>query len=667
MAAETNSEQVERIEVQGRRGSILAEITENTEKLVAMPGAMGDPLQAAFALPGVVAAGGSMSEPAVRGSSPDDNLFEIDFMPAGYIFHDFGSSIFNKHLVRNFKLYSAAYGSSYSNATGAVFDVSLRNPRFQPLKTTLDFTMFNAGAFVEGQLSEKVAFYLSARKSTLPLFFSKGEELEDDDGDPSGITINDPPDDNDYQGKFLWEIDNNNALVFSFTGARDSAAANFNQRAEISLKNPEYQGDADFSRGFNSQSLIWDHYGKDFWLKMGVGVLDHSERLEYGQSSGNGMHEEEIEKQISYKARMNFQLKPNHQLLVDLAYFDAQTKFDYDMLQMTCTEIDPDCDLRKGERVTGVQVLDTDNYFVGVSHLWDINDNWQSELALQWQHNQYTDEDFISPRLALSYFVSDTSTVTLKYGRYNRMQDVEYVAKQIGNPKLKSQTSNHTALGFQQELADEWSWSVEGYYKTMSDLPLALTENSPDAELLYSNDVKGRAYGVDFLINKNKTDNWYGWLSLGYAKSERTDLRKNVTRDYYADTPLIINMVVNYQINDLWNAGINFTARSGQAYTQIVGVKENPDYDDKFLPVYGEAFSERFDLSHRLDVRVERKTDFFGYQALLIFEVMNVYGQDNVSYIDLDYKNVHSTQDLLLKEENDDFEMRPSIGFSVSF
>jgi hypothetical protein len=272
---DANEEIIERLETVYKRSSITSEITENTEKLITMPGAMGDPLRAVFALPGVVAAGGSMSEPAVRGSSPDDNLFEVDFMPAGYIFHDFGSSIFNKYIIQDFQLYSAGYGTSYSNATGAVFDVTLRNPKYQPITTTLDLTMFNAGVFVEGQLTQNTAFYLSARKSTLPLFFSKGEELENDDGELSGITINDPPDDHDYQGKWIWDINNQNALTVSFTGAKDSVAAGFNQRAELSLKNPEYQGDADFIREFTSQSILWDHFNKDFHLRLGVGSLEH--------------------------------------------------------------------------------------------------------------------------------------------------------------------------------------------------------------------------------------------------------------------------------------------------------------------------------------------------------------------------------------------------------
>lgn len=665
----SNNENIEHVEVIYKRSSITSEITENTEKLITMPGAMGDPLRAVYALPGVVAAGGSMSEPAVRGSSPDDNLFEVDFMPAGYIFHDFGSSIFNKYIIQDFQLYSAGYGTSYSDATGAVFDVTLRNPKYQPITTTLDFTMFNAGVFVEGQLTQNTAFYLSARKSTLPLFFSSGEELKNDDGEPSGVTVNDAPDDHDYQGKWIWDINNNNALTVSFTGAKDSVAAGFNQRAELSLKNPEYQGDADFIREFSSQSILWDHFNKDFNLRLGIGSLNHSGRLEYGKQATltQGYFDEEQQKQISYKARLNWRLNKAHQLVFDAAYYDNDTTLSYDGFLYTCTELDPDCDLNKGERISGSDSLALDNYFAGMSHIWDINESWQTEVGVQYQSNAYTDENFVMPRLAVSYYINDRNTINAKYGHYNRMQDVHYIMPGQGNPNLLSQTSKHSSLGFAQQLADEWSWSVEGYYKSMNDLPLALNDSYTDAAQLYSNDVTGRAYGVDLLINKNKTDKWYGWLALSYAKSERTDERQNITRDYYADTPLVFNMVFNYQISEKWQGGFNFTARSGQTYTPIIGVKENPEFEGRFLPEYGDPFSERFDIYHRLDIRFERETDFWGLDGVLILELMNAYGQGNTSSIDLDYQKVSSTNDLIIKESDDDFEMRPSIGFSLTF
>ncbi|MEQ3515261.1 TonB-dependent receptor [Pseudoalteromonas sp. BZB3] len=663
------NKEMEHIEVLYKRSSITSEITEDTEKLIEMPGALGDPLRAVYALPGVVAAGGSMSEPAVRGSSPSDNIFEVDFMPAGYIFHDFGSSIFNRHIIQDFQLYSAGYGAGYSNATGAVFDVTLRNPKYQPITTTLDFSMFNAGVFVEGQATQNTAFYFSARKSTLPLFFSEGEELEDDDGELTGVIINDAPDDHDYQGKWLWDINANNTLTFNFTGAQDSAAAGFNERAELAQKTPEFQGDARFIREFTSQNILWDHYNKNYHFRVGLGVLDHSGRLEYGKRATltNGYFEEESEKQTTLKAQLNYRLNNQHRLVTDVGFYDNETTYKYDSFQYLCTELDPDCDLKKGERISGKQTAGADSGFVGVTHIWQINDKLQTETGVQFQHNKLTEENFVQPRLALNYYLSDSSTITAKFGQYNRQQDIDYILPEVGNPKLKSQSANHTTLGFAQELENEWSWSVEAYYKTMDDLPLAIAEDAPDAQNLYANDVEGRAYGVDFLINKNKTDNWYGWLAFSYAKSERTDLRNNVTRDYYADTPFVFNAVFNYEINELWQGGFNFTARSGQAYTPIVGVRENPDFDNRFLPVYGEPFSERHDLYHRLDIRFERKTRVFGLDGKLILELMNAYGQDNVSSIDLDYKKVKSVNDLYIEEETDDFEMRPSIGFSVTF
>ncbi|WP_440056225.1 TonB-dependent receptor plug domain-containing protein [Pseudoalteromonas sp. T1lg65] len=655
---------IEHIEVIYKRSSVISEITEDAQKLVEMPGAMGDPLRAAFALPGVVAAGGSMGAPAVRGSSPDDNLFEVDFMPAGYIFHDFGSSIFNRNTIQDFQMNSAGFGTSYSNATGAVFDVTLRNPKYQDISTTIDVSMFNAGAFVEGQLSDSTAFYLSGRKSTLPLFFDDGEELEDEDGKPTGIVLNDPPDDHDYQGKFLWDLNSNNSITFNFNGAEDTVAAGFKNNSDLALKTPEYQGDAKYIREFNSQSILWDHYGKDLHIRAGVGSLSNKATMRYGQRAtiSDGYYEIFEDEQLSYKARVNYRINKQHRIIADLGYYDKDSTYKYDAFQYICTEFDPDCDLNKGDRIKGKIDIATDSAFLGVNHVWQISDNWQSEIGLHAEHYDYSDEDFVHPRMALSYFVDQDTTIVAKAGRYSRMQDMQYIVPELGNPNLKAQRSDHFTVGFNQSLSDEWSYSVEGYYKTMDDLP-----KSSATGINYINGTKGNAYGVDIIINKNKTDNWYGWVAISLAKSEREDEITGVKKDYYADTPFILNAVLQYDINEKWSGGFNFTARSGQAYTPIVGVRENPNFENRFLPVYGDPFSERFDTYHRLDIRFERKTQVFGLDGKLVLELMNAYGQDNTAYIDLDYKKVKSINDLYIEEEEDDFEMRPSIGFSVTF
>lgn len=667
MSYASEDNKIEHIEVVAKRSDLTTEITEQTDKLVYMPGAMGDPLKAIFSLPGIVAAGGSVSSPAVRGSSPSDNLFEVDFMPAAYIFHDFGNSIFNPNIIQDFRLETAAYGTAFSNVTGGVFDITLRKPKKQPITTKLDVSMLNSGIFVEGQLTENSAFYVTTRKNMLPLWLDRNS-YEDD-----GVILNDEPDDHDFHAKWAWDINENNVLTVSLTGAEDSAAATFNDtNYEVKAQEPELEGDAELVKNFLSYSMIFDHYGKDFTLKLGVGSLNKYDKKSYGITPTNkGYYDNVSHKQLSYKANLDYRLNKEQSIQFDAGFYDTEYQLNYDKIQLLCTEFIADCSRMRGGRIHNNIKIETDNSFIGLNHTWQVSDNVQTKLGMQSQYNKYTDETFILPRLSVDYYISDDITITAKYGHFNRMQDIEKIVPQQGNPKLKSQTAKHTSLSFAQYLEDDWSWSFSAYYKKMDKLPRSSGFNS---DKLYTNDIEGIAYGIDFLVNKNLTDNWYGWFSLSYSKSERTDLVRNRTRDYYADTPIIMNLVFSYEINDLWKAGINFTARSGNTYTPITGVYVNePDNPVKYIPAYGKVNSERFSMYYRLDMSITRITNFWGLDGLLKFEIINALAGDQWVGQELDYDLIKTNDKGEVIESadsfygNDDYDLIPSIGFSVTF
>ena len=56
------------------------EAAPKIKKLLKVPGSGNDPLRAIEALPGVVFGNGREAEPAVRGSSPSDNAYYLDFL-----------------------------------------------------------------------------------------------------------------------------------------------------------------------------------------------------------------------------------------------------------------------------------------------------------------------------------------------------------------------------------------------------------------------------------------------------------------------------------------------------------------------------------------------------------------------------------------------------------
>jgi len=132
------------------------------ETLRNAPGSGGDPVRTLQSLPGMTFTDDEESLPAVRGSRPGDNYFEADFAPVDYLFHVDGLiSVFNADLIESFDIYQSAYGPEFAGVTGGVFDVKLRDPKTDQFTTTVDISLLQAGALVEGPISDTQSFYLA--------------------------------------------------------------------------------------------------------------------------------------------------------------------------------------------------------------------------------------------------------------------------------------------------------------------------------------------------------------------------------------------------------------------------------------------------------------------------------------------------------------------------
>ena len=130
---EQESLELDRVQVESKEES-PSEI--GVDKLLKVPGSGNDPLRAISSLPGVTFGSGARAAPAVRGSSPKDNRYIIDFIPVGYIFHTDNSSILNDNSIKDFSLDAAAFPARYHDATGAVISANSRDPYFCLLYTS---------------------------------------------------------------------------------------------------------------------------------------------------------------------------------------------------------------------------------------------------------------------------------------------------------------------------------------------------------------------------------------------------------------------------------------------------------------------------------------------------------------------------------------------------
>jgi outer membrane receptor protein involved in Fe transport len=654
----STEQEVEIIEVISRRNQANSEMTEQTEQLMNVAGIGNDPLSAVYSLPGIVYAGGDTGSPAVRGSSPDDNAFYIDDMPVGYIFHLFGDSIFNENLIQDFSLHPAAFGSEYGNATGGVFDVQLRDPRQQDIETTIDLSMLKSGFMIEGETFEEQAFYLSYRRSQIHLFLPEGEEDE-------GYTIFKAPISEDYQGKYQWLIGDAHKLTLSASGASDTGGINISENSEAGKIDPDSIGDFKITTKFDSQNLSWQYYGDE--QKIMQLVAGHTVN-NTSQSFGKGQFIEIDEEVFHVRFSSQINWLEGHKLGFGIDYSKHDVDYSFDIIPYYCTENDADCNQNKGDRIQDVANLVDEDIAIYIHDIWQMSEDWQLTLGLRAERNDYTDQDFIHPRVALSWLATDNLTVKAKAGTYSRFPDIDTALRKLGNPQIKSPQATHYSLGFDYDVNGLWFTSIDIYHKELTELPRSIDEHTPEAdwESNYTDDTSGDAQGIEWLVRRERESGWFGWASLSWSQSQRTDDLTNTTADYYLDTPLVANVVVNYELNERWDFGLRFTLRSGAKYTPIVGLRENPDYEDHFLPEYGELNAKTLPVYHRLDLEVNYKTTYWGYDAQWTWAVINAMAQENVSGYYYEPGDNDSLTEYNISGE-EDIGIFPYVGLKMTF
>ncbi|NVK23765.1 MAG: TonB-dependent receptor, partial [Gammaproteobacteria bacterium] len=305
---------------------------------------------------------------------------------------------------------------------------------------------------------------------------------------------------------------------------------------------------------------------------------------------------------------------------------------------------------------------------------WDIIESWIFKLGVSANQNDFNDQQFLEPRVAVKWSFTDDYQLKVAYGQHHQwFRKYQYLSDTFGAPDLELARSEHYVFGLEYEGASDWAWRLETYYKEMFDLivanPAAQTDSLNDsaaAQDNYLNEGTGKAYGIEFLVNKAISENWYGWLSIAYSKTERVNEITDESFNYQFDLPWIVNLVANYEINDKWQLGGRWRLQSGSLYTPITGAApvyvEGQDEPLFYDPIEGEFNSQRLEEFHRLDVRLDYKTEWFGYDTDVYFEVLNLYGQQSLEGYDYN-------EDYTEREEEYQFPSSPipSIGVKMVF
>ncbi len=619
-----------------------------TEKLLKVPGSGGDPLKAIEALPGVVLGGyGSYSVPAVRGSSPEDNIYITDFVPVGYVFHNDGGSTYNANLVQDFTLMAGAWGSEYYNALGSVMNTHLRDPYPEDLTTTLDLGVLRVGVLVEGGISDDSAFYASYRRSMLEYFV-------EDFVDENELTFTELPTNSDYQFKYHWRVNNSSNFRVTANGAQDGLKIKFGEESDALQHEPDLAEGFGIEGGYQSEAILFDTI-----IAGGTStIFAISQKLETTDLDFGSLYDltaKDYEKR--FKNYYQTPLNNGDQLSYGIDISNNKVRYLSTGKFSPCNEDTENCPpFSLGDPFITRDTLDITAGYAFAKYNLRATPFLDIALGFGVANNDYLKGKTEHPRLDIRYELSNKWILTAAAGKhyqFPRPKDFRFIAKDYGNPDLSMHSSDHYIAGFEYNLDNSISAKVEVYYKDIHDLIVSNPDFNGDFEneKTYLNGATGKAYGLELLINKNLTDKWYGWLALAYSKTTRTDTLRDINFNYSYDRPWIANLVASYKKSKTTTYGWKWRYQSGNLFTPVdssypstalyecssAGVTTyEPAVDvtrcttDVYLyaPNLSDKNSERLPASHRLDFRIDyqSKPDSSYY-----LEILNVYNQLNVT------------------------------------
>jgi len=280
-----------------------------------------------------------------------------------------------------------------------------------------------------------------------------------------------------------------------------------------------------------------------------------------------------------------------------------------------------------------------------------------------------------SPRLGISYLLSNNFTLFVNYNRLSKQPPPQYVYARLyspgqgayqlfGNPSLSFEKVTTIEAGIKYLPNPGRAISISAYLKDISDY-IAATQFTPDSlfpdrsYLVYFNLDFAKSRGVEASIVQDVNSNvrLFADVSVSRADGERSlpgdilrglesrsegSLFTNVAFDW--DIPWQFSLGTNIAIPEdkrpqvfgitlpsNWNLNVKYSAQAGKRYTPYAEVVDS--FGVVSYQPSGETNSELGPYRSRLDLSFQKYFELKGTQLTLFVEIENLFDHKNVAII----------------------------------
>ncbi|MBR1850605.1 MAG: carboxypeptidase-like regulatory domain-containing protein [Bacteroidales bacterium] len=664
------------------RSSQMSAMQVTVEQIKAVPVLFGeaDLIKALQLMPGVQSGSEGNSGMYVRGGGPDENLFLLDGIPLYNVNHLGGFfSAFNTDAVKNVTLYKGSFPARFGGRLSSVLDVTTNNGNDKELHGNASIGLISAKINLEGPIiKERTTFNVSARRTyadliLIPIFTKMIPSMSNglstsltNDGDlGAGYYFY------DLNAKVTHKFNDRNRLYATFYTGLDDAYGTVQMVSSLM---------EDQNLGFHNQwgnlvgALRWNYVitPKLFFdltaaytqynnvitgnIKK-VAQIDGDEDI----STMKGDYNSGI-KDITLRADFNYNPQPEHD--VRFGTYLTRHFFTPEVMSATVDYIDQVQMGSKFKMDTTINssLVPATEMVAYAEDDWELGERVKLNFGLH-ASGFYVDDTLypsLQPRVSGRVMLTDDISVKAGYAymkQYMHLLSTTSISMPTDlwvpvTRNIKPMESHQIAAGISYSRSGIADFSIEGYYKRMSNL----IEYKDGASFFGTSDGwenlvvtgDGWAYGIEFLAQRN-IGNLTGWIGYTYSRTthlfDRPGQELNEGRPFPAkyDRHHDISIVLSYKITSNIDVSATWVYSSGNAATLALQkypvafddpeYYNNPDLAGRHgsLSYISSRNNFRMPDYHRLDIGANFHRQFKrkNMHRTINVSIYNVYNRQN--------------------------------------
>jgi hypothetical protein len=591
------------------------------EEAKSVPGVARDAFRVLQTLPGVATPTDFAGWLFVRGGDASENLYLMDGGEVLLPYHLLGvESVINQDALGSLSFSSGGFSARYGDRLSAVVDIKNREPGEEEAKASVD--LISASGTYDFHLTPGNSLLLSGRRNYLDLFLKKA--------DIAGSTAL------PYFADILAKWSCRSGLhTFSLSELRTRDGTEVDIPVDATTAQGIVLPNADTltihtESTSNLLAFSWTYRKPGFEHAFSAFLGNSHERFR-GALEDAEWHDIKTDQRLGAREEVNLSSLPPAKVRIGLEI--QGEKVDADRMR-------PENFLAFSGEIITFKKKASSSLISPYAEAEHTLGGFTAQAGQRLDYNTASNKGTLSPRVKVSKEFS-LGKLYLAWGSFAQFASPEYIALGAKEPE----EAKHYVLGLEREKGSS-TIRVEAYCKPMD----RLISYSSDKGI--GNSGWGRSSGIELFVRQERDKGFSGWASLALSRSERVDLGDSVLTRFWADQPVIANLVLNYTLSSRTRVGLRFRGSSGPTSTPIVG-RTYDDRDRTWYPVYGPRNSERLTSYQRLDLSAERKLTWLSLPFTVYGEVMNLTNHQNLQgYI---YNNHYS--------ERAPFYMIPRIPF----